>query len=101
MNKRGVLNAVGALLLFVAASLLVPLGVALAYGWLTERQWGVNVSVPVVRELSASVNYADTDERMEGAVLFFGADGRLAGVRRGLLRALTRELRRVRPAPVD
>lgn len=31
MNPRGVLNAVGALLLFVAASVLLPLGVSLGY----------------------------------------------------------------------
>jgi hypothetical protein len=76
-------------------------GMALAYGWLEVRNWGVNVSLPVSRNFSVSFDYHDIDEEMRGLVLFFGPDLALVGIRRGLLRDLTMEARRLRPQGVD
>lgn len=67
----------------------------LAFGWDEGLDWGVNVSVPVAREFSASLDYEDTNLQLEGLVLFFDASDRLLRVERGLLSDLvpTRERR--------
>lgn len=67
---------------------------ALAYGWFDERSLGVRVSVPVSEEFSASFDYDQIDQRMQGLVLFFDADWTLTSWRTGLLRDLTQEARR-------
>lgn len=73
----------------------------LAYGWYDQRDLGLRLSIPVYRALSASFEYDKIDERMRGAVLFFGPDWRLTARREGLLRDLTVELRPKRPQPVE
>jgi hypothetical protein len=67
---------------------------ALAWGWFDERDLGIRVSVPVSEELSASFDYDQIDQRMQGLVLFFDQDWRLTRWRSGFLRDLTREARR-------
>ena len=75
-------------------------GAVLAYGWFDEHDYGMNLSVPIPREFSTSLDYSRVDRRMHGLVLFFDADWKLASWRVGLLRDLTRELRRP-PASVE
>jgi hypothetical protein len=75
-------------------------GAVLAFGWFDERDLGLRVSVPLYRSLSASFDYNQIDQRLRGAVFFFDADWRLLTWREGLLRDLTRELRRP-PQPVE
>jgi trk system potassium uptake protein TrkH len=55
MSPRGVLNAVGALLLFLAVGLLVPLGVALGYGSGDARAFGVTLAVTAAAGLAMFV----------------------------------------------
>jgi len=52
MSPRGVLNAVGALLLFVAVAVLVPLGVSLGYGGEDARGFVVTLVVTTVAGLA-------------------------------------------------
>lgn len=73
-----------------------PRSYGVAYGWNDGDTWSVNVSVPVTRGFSASVDYADTDLDLEGLVLFFDARDRLLRIDRGRLSDLVR--RRQRPA---
>jgi hypothetical protein len=73
-------------------------GVVLAYGGLRERRWGVEVSVPVGDQGSASFAYDDGAARTVGHVLVFDGDLRLILVREGNLRDLRREFARRRPA---
>jgi hypothetical protein len=68
----------------------------IAFGWNDAEDWGVNVSVPVARGFSASVDYADTNLDLEGLVLFFDADDRLLRIDRGRLSDLVPD--RQRPA---
>lgn len=74
-------------------------GVALAYGWLEERRWNINVSAPVSDSLSASFDFTDAASNMEGLVLLFDEELILHELRRGLLVDLTTAARRARPAP--
>ena len=67
---------------------------ALAYGWFDERSLGMRVSVPVSEQFSASFDYDQIDQRMQGLVLFFDEHWKLASWRKGLLRDLTQEARR-------
>ena len=68
----------------------------IAFGWNEAQDWGLNVSVPVARGFSASVDYADTNLDLEGLVLFFDAGDRLLRVQRGRLSDLVPD--RQRPA---
>ena len=47
MNGRGVLNAVGALVVFVGVAMLAPLGVALHYGQGDARAFGISAAATV------------------------------------------------------
>lgn len=76
-------------------------GTALAYGALRDNQRGVRVSVSVVRELSASVDYSESDARLRGVVFLFDADGSLEQWRRGLLADIRAETSSRRPAPIE
>ncbi len=69
----------------------------LAFGWDEGLDWGVNVSVPVAKEFSASLDYEDTNLQLEGLVLFFDRDNRLLRIDRGLLSDLV-PVREQRPA---
>jgi len=69
-------------------------GAALAYGWYDEKDWGVNLRVPVSDNNSASFDYSSLDTRLHGLVLFFDDRWVLTSFRTGLLRDLTREARR-------
>ena len=72
-------------------------GSALAYGWFENQDRGFRISAPTNRTVSPSFSYEQIDERMQGLVLFFDEDWKLQFWRRGLLRDLTREIRRRRP----
>jgi hypothetical protein len=69
-------------------------GALLAYGWYASRNLGLRVSVPVSEYYSVSLDYDQIDARMQGLVLFFAPDWKLARWRTGLLRDLTREVLR-------
>lgn len=73
---------------------------ALAYGWSDDRRLGGTISIPWTRAWSPSYSYEEIDASLDGLVLVFGADERLAIVRRGHLSELAAELRR-RPADVE
>lgn len=74
-----------------------PRSYGLAFGWDEGLDWGVNVSVPIAREFSASLDYEDTNLQLEGLVLFFDVHDRLLRVERGLLSDLV-PVRERRPA---
>jgi hypothetical protein len=76
-------------------------GAALAWGWYDERGFGLHLSVPVTHDTSASLAYDQDGARMRGVVLFFDARWKLVSWRQGLLRDLTRELRRPPASPED
>jgi hypothetical protein len=76
-------------------------GVAMAWGWYRNRSNGFRISVPAGRVPSPSFDYGESDERLEGVVLFFDHDWRLTSFRTGLLVDLTRDLDRRRPAHVE
>ena len=63
-------------------------GIALAYGWQKSRIWSVSVDVPVAKEFSGSLRYADLEDGLEGLLLLFDASDRLTTMRRGVLRDL-------------
>lgn len=69
-------------------------GAVLAYGWFDERDFGLQLSLPLSDYASASFDYATLDQRMHGLVLFFDGDWKLTHWRTGLLRDLTREAAR-------
>jgi len=69
-------------------------GAALAYGWFDEKDYGLNVSVPVSDNSSASFSYDNLDARLHGLVLFFDDRWVLTSFRTGYLKDLTREVRR-------
>jgi len=60
-------------------------GAVLAWGWKNESRWGVTVSVPIGKRMSASASYRRSYEGMQGMVLRFDADWVLREVRRGSL----------------
>ncbi len=76
-------------------------GAALAWGWINQRDLGVRVSVPVSEQFSVSLDYDRIDLRMKGVVLFFDQDLTLRAWRKGLLRDLSREVRRPPTAPAE
>ena len=74
-------------------------GLELAYGAADARRWRVGVSVQVARGVNPSFRYERGRRGLEGWVLVFDADWRLASVREGWLGEL--EARRERPATVE
>lgn len=57
----------------------------LVWGWGEEKGWGVNVSIPLAQEFSATVDYEDTARNLQGLVLTFDADNLLLYKREGAL----------------
>lgn len=77
-------------------------GAVLAYGWVDTVDWGVNVSIPLTRRFSGSVDYDSIDRDLDGVVLFFDHDWVLRRWRTGLLHEALAELGMGRrPDPVD
>ncbi|MBL8861594.1 MAG: hypothetical protein JNK02_06235 [Planctomycetes bacterium] len=76
-------------------------GVVLAYGGLRTREWGVEVSIPLGDQGSASFAYDDAAARTRGHVLVFDPELRLALVRAGNLADLRQEFARRRPAALE
>jgi|GEM_PF-743483 len=72
---------------------------ALAYGWEDSPGWGFNLSVPVSKQFSASLDFDDLSQRLHGAVLVFDREHRLLSLRRGFLAELLPDGDRRRPAP--
>jgi hypothetical protein len=58
---------------------------AVAYGWDMDKGWGINVSIPVTQEFSASFDYDDLDRRLYGIVMTFDANDQLQYQRQGFL----------------
>ena len=73
-------------------------GVALAYGWQDESDWGFHVSWSFEVLVSASFDYSRATQHMYGVVLLLDKDLALLRVRRGLLTSITADLERRRPA---
>lgn len=76
-------------------------GAVLAYGWVDALDWGVNVSFPVTRRLSGSLDYDSIDRDLAGVLLFFGDRWVLRRWRAGLLREAVADPGLRRSAPVD
>lgn len=72
-------------------------GLAIAYAWLDQFGWGVDVSISI-RWVSVSGDIDRERRNLEGAVLFFDRDLRLIAVDRGLLRDFLRVPARRQPA---
>ncbi len=75
-------------------------GMALAWGWLDARGWGIHVSVSV-RGVDVGGDYDGERRHLEGAVLFFDASARLVKVERGLLHDFLQAPSRHPPATVE
>lgn len=75
-------------------------GVALAWGWLDDLDWGFDISWAFDQFASVSFDWAEQLQRLRGAVLVFDHDLVLRQVRRGWLREIAPDLRR-RPAAVE
>ena len=75
-------------------------GVALAYGWTKQADWGFTVSVPV-RVTSVSFSFADAIWRMRGLVVQLDEDLVVRRVQRGLLANLITRPDRRRPPSVE
>ena len=76
-------------------------GMALAWGWYRGDSKGLRVSVPVYQNVSASVDYTDSREGLEGMLLLFDQDLRLVSVRSGWLEDLTSGLERQSPTVLE
>lgn len=76
-------------------------GMALAWGWYRGDTKGLRVSVPVYQNVSASVDYADNREGLEGMLLLFDEDLRLVSVRSGWLEDLTSGFERQSPTVLE
>ncbi len=75
-------------------------GVALAYGWLEESGWGLNVSWAFELFVSISFDYSAAAQHMQGVVLLLDKELALQHIRRGFLSEITADLKRRRPADV-
>jgi hypothetical protein len=73
----------------------------LAYGWDHASGWGLNVSIPIVRGISASVDYESLAQKLHGVVLIFDRQDRLLRQHTGFLGELIEDDPRRRPAFVD
>jgi hypothetical protein len=57
----------------------------LVWGWGEEQGWGVNVSIPLAQEFSATIDYEDTTRDLQGLVLTFDSARVLLNKRLGSL----------------
>ena len=73
----------------------------LAWGWNESFGWGVNVSIPLAQQLSATLDYEDDNLDLPGLVLVFGVDRQLIEKRVGLLSEIAPGAVRRRPSPVE
>lgn len=76
-------------------------GMALAWGWYRGDSKGLRVSVPVYEQFSASVDYTDNREGLQGMLLLFDEDLRLISIREGWLEDLTEGLERQSPTVLE
>ena len=75
--------------------------VAMAWGWRDDGSWGLNMSVPLAEQFSASIDYGTADLELLGLVLVFDGERRLISKRQGALADLTQSLRRHRSPVVE
>ncbi len=75
--------------------------IALAWGWNEESDWGINLSIPLAQEFSATLDYQNTDLDLYGLVLVFDGSDHLAEKRLGLLSDMGFKPRRRRPDAVE
>ena len=76
----------------------VGLGMSLAWGWQNTTDWNIEVSVPV-GDAAGNFQYADTNAKTQGLVLFFDESWTLTSLQRGFLVDLVPK--RQRPRDVD
>lgn len=77
----------------------IDTGAALAWYWIDKSDWGITFSVPAGDAVEASFSYGESNEDIEGLVLFFDADWTLTQKRWGRIAAIAPTLRR--PADLD
>lgn len=75
-------------------------GALLAWGWADERAFGLNLSIPVARSVSANLGYNRSFEGMRGLVLFFDEAWIMQGMHRGYLAEILPE-ERSRPSLIE
>jgi hypothetical protein len=74
---------------------------ALAWGWNSELEWGVNLSIPVAKQIGATLDYQTLKLDLHGLVLVFDANDLLIEKRIGLLNEIAEGGGRRRPALVE
>jgi len=77
----------------------IDTGAALAWYWIDKSDWGITFSVPAGDAVDASFSYGESNEDIEGLVLFFDADWTLTQKRWGRIAAIAPTMRR--PADLD
>lgn len=73
----------------------------LAWGWNESFGWGVNVSIPLAQQFSATLDFEDDNLDLPGLVLVFDMERNLIEKRVGLLSAIAPGAMRRRPSPVE
>jgi len=66
-------------------------GFMLVYAWRNEERWGLSVSVPLWRFVSADFRYSQLNRESPSVALFFDRDERLRQLERGRLGQFARE----------
>jgi hypothetical protein len=75
-------------------------GALLAWGWVDERAFGLNLSIPVARSVSANLGYHRSFEGLRGLVLFFDETWTMQSMNRGYLAEILPD-RRSRPSLIE
>jgi hypothetical protein len=60
-------------------------GYALIYAWRDDVGWGLRLTIPIARLVSANFRYTQLDRESPSVALFFGPDDRLVQWQRGRL----------------
>lgn len=75
-------------------------GALLAWGWSDERAFGLNLSIPVGRAVSANMGYHRSFEGLHGLVLLFDETWVMKSMQRGYLAEILPE-ERFRPSLIE
>ena len=68
-------------------------GLALAWGWQEQVDWGLDISVPLADYVDASLSYDSSYANLPGLALFLDESLVLQSIRRGQLRELKQSSR--------